>query len=143
MSKPKERKRKAEREPNLWRSLGLGVTTTLFVMVVCLLVLSKIAYSSQDPTAMMLPMGLGGRLAAGLLCGFICGKYYGRNGATTGLLGGTALSLLFIVASFCLPSDGSGAEIWKWVALPATVVLSVLGGMMACRPKNRRRRRRT
>lgn len=90
---------------------------------------------------MMLPIGLGCRLAAGLLCGFLCGKFYGRNGATTGLLGGVALSVILIALSFCMPSQQNTTEIIKWIALPATVLLSVAGAALACRAPKRRHRR--
>lgn len=141
MQKERAHKTKTKREPNLWRSLGYGVLTTLIGMAVCLLILSKIAYSSEDPASLMLPFGLGCRLTAGLLCGFLCGKFYGRNGAATGLLGGVALSLVLIVLSFCLPAGQSTSGILKWIALPVTVLLSVAGAAAACRPPKRRRRR--
>ena len=141
MPNARTRKQKSKREPNLWKSLLYGVLTTLCVMVICLLILSKIAYSSEDPTSMMLPIGLGCRLAAGLLCGFLCGKFYGRNGATTGLLGGVALSVILIALSFCMPSQQNTTEIIKWIALPATVLLSVAGAALACRAPKRRHRR--
>lgn len=141
MPNARTHKQKSKREPNLWKSLLYGVLTTLAVMVACLLILSKIAYSSEDPTSMLLPIGLGCRLTAGLLCGFLCEKFYGRNGATTGLLGGVALSVILIALSFCMPSQQDRAGIIKWIALPVTVLLSVAGAALACRAPKRRHRR--
>ncbi|MBP5209906.1 MAG: TIGR04086 family membrane protein [Clostridia bacterium] len=128
-------------EPRLIRSLAFGTLGGIVCASLCLLVFSLLLSRLSDPRAWMLPLALFTQAASAFAAGYIGGATYRRAGAVAGLGAGVVFTLLLLLSSFFAGAGQGGAEWLRILCYPVCVLLSAVGGMLAARRGERRRRR--
>ena len=129
---------KRKKEPNLPYALALGSGINVLFTLLVMLLLTRIAYATKDPTATVVPMAWILLFLTSCSAGFIAEKCYGRAGATTGLLAGLIYVVLLVLLSFVVSSDGSETFWMRICSYAFALLMSVAGGTIACqKPKKR------
>ena len=123
----------------------LGLALSVGISIALLLIGSLIAISTNDPLALVDPIGYVSLFLASFLGGFACSKLNKQSPYLTGTVCGGAFVLLSMLISFSLPHTlSSGIDIWLRLALHvlslALFPVGAIFGIKASRPKRRRKR---
>ena len=128
-----------QKEPHLLKSLLFGGGVNLVFTAICLLIATKIAISTKDPSKTVLPTALVSLVLCSLSSGYITAKFYRRQGASVGALAGLLYCLVLVLLSFIIPAESTGMWWVRWVAYPAILLLATAGGMMGKSKTSRHR----
>ena len=119
------------------KSVTLGAIVSLFSTVVLLVIFAVIINAAfGDPDSVLHIFTCIGASLGAIIGGFRASRINGENGLVTGLLTGTATSIiLFIVALFASsPAAAGGAEAgmaFRLVMIPCVVLFASIGGILA------------
>lgn len=101
-----------------------------------------IAYQNEDPTALIRPMAYGIILVVSFAFGFLTARIRGRQGLLCGILAGAVMLLALTVGLLAsVGEEGFSAERFLVTDLLACA-LAVLGGILGCVRREKRRRPR-
>ncbi len=133
-------------KPRAKHSLGgvmlRALLIALFSFALLLFVCAYIAYGSADPTALLRPMAYGITLAVSLIFGFAAAKIRGRQGLLCGGLAGLTMLLLLTVGLLATMDEGGFSPERLLPAFLLAAALAVLGGVLGCLRREKRRRPR-
>ena len=130
-----------KRQKSLPESLALGIALGVLLAISLLLIGTAIAYKSLNPAGLTLPIALISLGVCSFFVGFGSAKLYGRNHPTTGLLAGLGWAVLLLASSFAFGAEGE-KTLWRYLCYAGAMLLSAVGGLVACRARDKKRRRR-
>ena len=125
------------------RSVLLSLLITVPVLFFLLLLSCAVALRSEDPNALIPPLGNGCALLSSLLCGFLAAKLRGRQGLLIGAAAGLGYLVLFLIGLATQLGDGTlniGMLLFSYLIFFS---LSVLGGVLGTLKRERKHRRRS
>ena len=133
--------KRKERGTSFLRATLYALLISLITLILMLLLSSAIAMKSQNPSALIPPLGNGCALACAFLCGFIGARLRGRQGLLIGAASGLGYLLLFLVGLLALAGDGNlemGMILFSYLIFFA---LSLLGGVLGTVKRQRKKHR--
>ncbi len=121
--------------------LSFAVVGLILISVVC-----GIAYSSQDPDSLIMPMSLASLLPSMFAAGFVCAKKTGDAPLLCGIVTGGIITVFIILISWLLQGASvSGYAFWQQSLLHGIAILFCILGSFAGNAKRKvdpRKRRR-
>ena len=141
MDQALSRKRK-EGGISFWRAAVYAPLISALALMLLLLLSSAVAMQSQNPSALIPPLGNGCALACAFLCGFVGARLRGRQGLLIGAASGVGYLLLFLIGLLVLIGDGdlqAGMLLFSYLIFFA---LSLLGGVLGTYKRSSRKHRR-
>ena len=143
----KKRKRRTEKEngaTSVVKSSLWGILASLGAFVVLWLAASFVAYSCNDPDAMLPILAFIALYLSALVGGFVASKNYGDGGIVSGGICGAAFAFLLLFLSFTFGKEySSGYGAMMSIMLRALVmVFAIVGGFIGTQKRKRRRPRR-
>lgn len=144
VTRTSKKKRETEESParfaqNLLKSLLITFAAGAVLTVAG----SLVAYFSADPNVLILPLSLVAAALTALVGGFAAARINGSAAMLSGLINGTAMMAIMILASLFFKHDTSGySAIVSLLLHAAFLLLSAIGGLLGQKRAKPRRRKR-
>ena len=131
--------KKKNKERSLWQTVCIGVGCAVGCAVLLLLLFTKLAFGSADPSKWLLPCAIACGVLSAAFAGALSVRLDGRSNLAPAWLVGVGFSVILAILSFVLP--GEGQNLWRWLFYAALVFCCFAGGAVARkRPQKRRHR---
>lgn len=127
------------RRRSLLASSACALAFSLAFSVAVLLVFAFVAYRSDDPTRLLVPLSVGALAAASFVCGIAAARFRRGQGLVAGILSGALFALTVAIASFAFSGVAAPAVERPYLLYAAIPLLAGFGGIVA----NGRGERRT
>jgi putative membrane protein (TIGR04086 family) len=142
----KRKKSRAEAESGalfIVRHSLIGGAFALLIMLILSLAFSGIAYTRDDPDALLGVFSYATLYISALAAGYISAKRTGQSALAVGALSGAVIVLVLLLISVCFGDSYSSGYAWSVkMAIRASVILvSVLGGYIGVHKRSYRKRR--
>lgn len=130
-----------------WLLLGKGflrgIALSLLTLVALCFAAAGVAYASDDPDALTMPLSLGVLALTALACGFGTAHTVKGSALLCGILSGAGLLFVWFFLSCFLPDSmrGQWGDGMTWGLRGGVMVFGVLGAMLATGMPRRRIRR--
>ena len=128
------------KQSSLLKSLLIGGGTALLTGAALVFCMAAILLRSSDPTAHLLPAGLGCLAVTALLLGVCTVRMWKHDSLFPALIAGAIFAVLIGAGGLAVPGSTLPVAV-RCAGVPAVFLLTLLGGFLA-RPRRARRRHR-
>jgi len=132
--KPSRKKRRTPADNDLFsvllKNAAIGTGTSLLCGIALIFLGTVLAWRSNDPTTMVLPLGLGILYLCALIGGIVTIRLHGEKALLCGALCGALLFVLFWVISLFFKGDASFSAPLSLLLRFLTVFFSIIGAFL-------------
>lgn len=129
MAKKHRGARSSKNGHSLPGSLLRGFLMTVLIGGVLLLLLSAVAFRTDDPTRYLLPLSTVALVLTAFFAGFTAAGFYRRHGILIGALAGIVFAVASAILAVVLAEENSQIPAARWISYPIIILLATLGGL--------------